>query len=251
MKENLISIITPMYNGEKYVRETIQSVLNQTYQEWEMIIVDDGSKDNSPSIVQEFCNKDSRIKLIKQKNRGSAAARNNSLRKAKGRYICFLDSDDIWDNNFLQDQLTFLKEQKAVIVFGSYRRIDENGNDTNKPFIVPDSVTYLDLLTTCSISCLTTIYDKKIVGEEFFKEELGSLRDDFAYWLSILRRIDKAVGNKNIMASYRVFSQSITGNKRKVIIPQFNVYYKVEKLGLIKSIYYTFRWALNSVIKYK
>ncbi|MFT0331182.1 glycosyltransferase family 2 protein [Bacteroides thetaiotaomicron] len=109
MDNQLVSIITPMYNGEKYVSQTIESVLAQTYQNWEMIIVDDGSKDASPQIVKKYSIEDNRIKLVHQQNAGSAAARNNALRRANGRYICFLDADDLLDNSFLEKQLEYLK----------------------------------------------------------------------------------------------------------------------------------------------
>lgn len=251
MENNLVSIITPMYNGAKYVGQTIESVLAQTYPNWEMIIVDDGSKDNSAEIVKQYSKKDNRVRLIQQKNAGSAAARNNALRNAKGRYICFLDSDDLLEPVFFEKQLKFLKEKNAALVFASYRRIDENGNEKLQPFIVPERATYYSLLKTCPISCLTSIYDKEVVGEQFFREELKSLRDDFAFWLEMLKKIKVAYGNQEILASYRVFASSTTGNKKKVIKPQFLVYYKVEKLGLVKSLYYLVHWAINGFFKYK
>lgn len=240
-----------MYNASKYVEQTIDSVLSQTYTQWEMLIVDDGSKDNSSEIVEQYADKDNRIKLIRQNNVGSAAARNNALSKAQGRYICFLDSDDLLEPSFFEKQMTFLKQKKAGLVFASYKRIDENGNEKLNPFIVPDEVTYRSLLKTCPISCLTSIYDKKIVGEQFFKEELKSLRDDYVYWLEMLKKIKIAYGNKEVLASYRVFTSSTTGNKKKVIKPQFLVYYKIEKLGLFKSLYYLTHWAFNGFFKYK
>lgn len=251
MKENLISIVTPMYNGEKYVEETINSVLKQTYPNWEMIIVDDGSKDNGPAIVEKFAQADNRIKLIRQKNAGSSAARNNGLKNIQGRYVSFLDSDDFWEPNFLEEQLNFIKEKKSPIVFASYKRINAEGKEILKPFIVPEKVNYKGLLKSCSISCLTAMFDREKTGNVFFNEAMGSLRDDFVFWLSILKQGGYAYGNKNVLASYRVFASSTTGNKKKVMKPQFMVYYKVEKLGLIKSIYYFINWAINGFFKYK
>lgn len=251
MKENLISIVTPMYNGEKYVEETINSVLKQTYPNWEMIIVDDGSKDNGPAIVEKFAQADNRIKLIRQKNAGSSAARNNGLKNIQGRYVSFLDSDDFWEPNFLEEQLNFIKEKKSPIVFASYKRINAEGREILKPFIVPEKVNYKGLLKSCSISCLTAMFDREKTGNVFFNEAMGSLRDDFVFWLSILKQGGYAYGNKNVLASYRVFASSTTGNKKKVMKPQFMVYYKVEKLGLIKSIYYFINWAINGFFKYK
>lgn len=251
MKENLISIVTPMYNGEKYVEETINSVLKQTYPNWEMIIVDDGSKDNGPAIVEKFAQADNRIKLIRQKNAGSSAARNNGLKNIQGRYVSFLDSDDFWEPNFLEEQLNFIKEKKSPIVFASYKRINAEGKEILRPFIVPEKVNYKGLLKSCSISCLTAMFDREKTGNVFFNEAMGSLRDDFVFWLSILKQGGYAYGNRNVLASYRVFASSTTGNKKKVMKPQFMVYYKVEKLGLIKSIYYFINWAINGFFKYK
>lgn len=251
MENDKISIVTPMYNGAKFVEQTIISVLKQTYKNWEMIVVDDGSKDNSPDIVNSYILKDERIKLLRQENTGSSAARNNALRHAQGRYICFLDADDIWEDTFLEEQLAFIKEKKAGIVFASYRRVNEDGVDILRPFIVPDRVNYSKLLKSCSISCLTALYDKKKTGDVFFNEAMGSMRDDFVFWLSILKKGGYAYGNRKVLASYRVFSLSTTGNKKKVMKPQFMVYYKVEKLGLVKSIYYFTHWAVNGFLKYR
>ena len=251
MNDQLISLITPMYNGTKYISQTIDSVLNQTYEHWEMIIVDDGSKDNSAKIVENYSLKDERIRLIRQSNGGSASARNNALKNAKGRYICFLDADDLLDCCFLEKQLNFLRSKNVAIVYASYRRIDESNKEILKPFIVPDKVDYKGLLKSCSISCLTAMFDKEKTGNVFFDESLRSMRDDFVFWLTLLKKIDYAYGNKEVLASYRVFTDSTTGNKKKVMKPQFMVYYKLEKLGIIRSIYYFVNWAINGILKYK
>lgn len=248
---DLVSIVTPIYNGERFISQTIESVIHQSYQNWEMLIIDDGSKDNSASIVKNYAEKDPRIKLLQQSNAGSAAARNNGLRHAKGRYICFLDADDIWDITFLEKQLYFLKEKKAGVVYASYRRINEEGLEILKPYIVPAKVNYNGLLKTCSISCLTAMFDREKTGEVFFNEALKSLRDDFVFWLTILKKLDYAYGNSEVLASYRIFSGSTTSNKKKMMKPQFLVYYKIERLGLIRSCYYFIHWAINGFFKYK
>jgi glycosyltransferase involved in cell wall biosynthesis len=250
MQNELVSIITPMYNASRFVAQTIESVLAQTYPYWEMLIVNDGSKDNCAEIVEEYVKKDSRIKLIHQVNAGSATARNNALRNASGKYICFLDSDDLWNPNMLKEQVNFLKEKNATLVFASYNRIDMNGNKLIRPFIVPERVTYQKLLCSCSISCLTALYDKEKAGEQYFLEELGSMRDDFVFWLEMIKKVKYAYGNKNILASYRILSTSVTSNKQKVIIPQFNVYFKIEKLGLMRSLYYLTNWAIIGFFLY-
>lgn len=240
-----------MYNGAKYVRQTIDSVLAQSYENWEMLIVDDGSKDNCAQIVKIYTERDNRIKLICQENQGSAAARNNALRHAAGRFVCFLDADDLWDKNFLKYQLHFLREKNAALVYASYQRINEENKEILKPFIVPERVNYTDLLKTCSISCLTALFDRERTGDLFFNEELKSMRDDFVFWLCMLKKIDCAYGNKEILASYRVFPSSTTGNKKKVMKPQFLVYYRVENLGFFRSCYYFVNWAINGFLKYR
>lgn len=251
MKQNLVSIITPMYNGAKYIGQTIDAVLAQTYENWEMLVVDDGSKDDCARIVEGYAGQDGRIKLIRQKNQGSAAARNHALRQASGRFICFLDADDLWDKDFLKHQLDFLNENDAVLVYASYRRINEDNKEILKPFIVPRKVNYKGLLKTCSISCLTAMFDRERSGEVFFDEKLKSMRDDFVFWLTMLKKIGYAYGNKEVLASYRVFASSTTGNKKRVMKPQFLVYYSVEKLGFLRSCYYFMNWAINGFFKYR
>lgn len=251
MENNLVSIITPIYNGERFVAQTIESVLAQTYTDWEMIIINDGSKDNSEKIVRQYTEQDSRIKLYSQPNGGSAAARNNGIRRAKGRYIALLDADDLWEPFFLESQLELMKKHDALLVYGSHKRIDENGNECLKPFIVPERVTYKDMLKTCSISCLTGLYDTSKYGKVYLHEEFRSLRDDYIYWLEIIKQTGEAWGNQRIIGSYRIFSQSVSSNKKKVVKPQFLVYYKVEKLGIIRSLYYLANWAIFGFLKYR
>lgn len=246
-----VSIITPLYNGERFVAKTIESVLAQTYQDWEMIVVNDGSKDNGPSIVEEYCKKDSRIQLVSQPNGGSAAARNNGIRRASGRYIALLDADDVWMPFFLESQLALMNEKNAVLVYGSHLRIDENDKEILKPFIVPDKVDYRAMLKTCSISCLTGLYDTKPYGKVYLREDFRSLRDDYVFWLEIIKKCGIAYGNKRVVGAYRILGHSTSRNKKKVICPQFRVYRKAEGLGLLHSLYYLFCWALSGYKKYK
>lgn len=254
MQKDLVSIITPMYKGAAFVAETIESVLAQGYRDWEMIIVDDCSPDDGAGIaeVRKFTS-DPRVKLIESTvNKGSSGARNIALKEAKGRYIAFLDSDDIWHPCFLEKQLNFMKEHNAPIVFSSYRRIDENTKEELlKPFIVPSKVTYKSLLKTCPIFPSTAIYDTQKTTKIFFNENLGSMRDDYVYWLTMFKDIDYGFGNPEVLVDYRMRKSSVTGNKSKVVKPQWNVLYKVEKLGLIPSIYYLGCWAIISYFKYR
>ena len=250
---NLVSIITPMYKGAAFVGETIESVLRQTYTNWEMIIVDDCSPDGGAGIrvVKQY--KDPRIKLIESKvNKGSSGARNIALREAKGRFIAFLDSDDKWDGRFLREQLDFMRTKGAALVFSSYRRIDEQtGEEILRPFMVPERVDYESILRTNPIFPSTVVFDRERCGLPFFNEAFGSMRDDYVYWLDMIKKIKIGYGNKEILVDYRVRKSSVTGNKLKVIIPQWNVLYKVEKLGLLRSLYNIMCWAWISYFKYR
>lgn len=254
MEQGLVSIITPMYKGAAFVGESIQSVISQSYRNWEMIIVDDCSPDDGAGIneVKKYTS-DPRIKLIESKeNRGSSGARNIALTEAKGRYIAFLDSDDIWHPDFLEKQMAFMSKHNAPLVFSSYRRIDENTKEELlRPFIVPAKVNYRSLLKTCPIFPSTAIYDTTKTPKVYFNEKLGSMRDDYVYWLTMFKDIDYGYGNHEVLVDYRMRKSSVTGNKSKVIRPQWNVLYNVEKLGLIASAYYLGCWAIISYFKYR
>lgn len=251
MEKGLVSIITPMYNAEKYVSETIESVIKQTYPQWEMIVVDDGSKDLGREIVYHYASKDPRITIVQQKNAGSAAARNNGIRRAGGQYIALLDADDLWHANFLESQLNLMEEKNALLVYSSHTRIDENSNEILEPFIAPKILDYNDLLKSCAISCLTGLYNTEPYGKVYLREAFKSLRDDYIYWLDILKKVKVAYGNTEVLAQYRMLQNSVSRQKTKVIKPQFMVYYKVEQLGLLKSMYYMGYWALMGYRKYR
>lgn len=250
MKDDLVSIITPLYNGERFLAETIESVLAQTYPNWEMIIINDGSKDRSLEIATSYAEKDERIHVFSQPNGGSAAARNNGIRRAEGRYIALLDADDLWEPQFLSLQLDLMKRKSCQLVYGAHKRINEKGEEILMPFYPPSRVTYPDMLRTCSISCLTGLYDTVPFGKVYLREEFRSLRDDYIFWLEIIKKSGKAYGNMHILGSYRILNSSVSRKKWKVIRPQFNVYYKVEHLGFLRSVYYTICWAFNGFFKY-
>ena len=175
MEDKLVSIITPLYNSERFVGQTIESVIAQTYPHWEMIIVNDGSTDKGADIVRSYAEKDKRIRLLEQPNSGCASARNHGLREAKGRYYCFLDSDDHWDPEFLEEQLRFMAQKRAAIVTCSVRRVDENGKAILCPQIVPERMTYFDILKSCNLPCLATVIDASRLHDIRFREELRNL----------------------------------------------------------------------------
>lgn len=244
----LVSIITPVFNSEKYLRLTMESVLNQTYQNWEMILADDCSTDSSYSIAQEFALKDKRfISLRLPKNSGTATARNAALELAAGKYIAFIDSDDLWLPAKLEKQLLFMKENSLVFTFCSYFVIDENGK-RNASFGVPEKISYKDLLYTNCVGNLTAIYDAEFYG----KVNLTAIRyEDYVLWLSLLKKVKYTLGQTLYLAEYRKYSSSYSSNKLKTIGWQWNIYRKIEKFGFIKSLYYLFFYSFYGVMKYR
>lgn len=250
MEKGLVSIITPCYNGATYIRETIESVLAQSYRKWEMIVVDDGSEDHSAEIVRSYAETDDRIILIQQANAGSAAARNHGIRRASGQYIALLDADDLWDPAFLERQTAYMREHDAVCVYCSYRCIDEHSREILRPVTARPVITDRDMMVTNCIGCLSGLYDTTRHGKIYLREELKSLRDDYAYWLDIVRLEHVAYGNPEILASYRVLANSTTGNKKKLIGKQYRFYRGYLGLGVCRSLLNTFRWGWRGLKKY-
>jgi teichuronic acid biosynthesis glycosyltransferase TuaG len=246
---NLISIITPSYNSSKFISQTIESVLSQTYENWEMIIVDDMSPDNSNEIIEEFIEKDSRIKVIKlEKNSGPAVARNRAIKEANGRYIAFLDADDLWMPEKLEKQIKFMNENNLSFTYSSYKLIDEDNNDLGE-FITKETISYNSMLKTCSVGCLTAIYDTEKLGKVFMPNILK--RQDYGTWLKILKNIKTTKGIIEPLATYRILKNSVSSNKIKASMYQWKIYREVEKLSLFKSIYYFVQYAYYGFKKYK
>lgn len=242
-----ISIITPCYNSAPFLEETIQSVLNQTFTDWEWIITDDKSQDRSVEIIKKY--KDERIILIEaEKNGGAGRARNLSLEKATGRYITFLDADDFWEPNFLETMVNFLKENKAELTYCTYARCDENLQPKIADFEADIDVTFDNLLKTCRLSLLASMYDSKRVGKEFFPEE--SKREDHVMWLNLLKKIPVGKPVKKILAKYRMHGASVSRKKTKIMKDQYLVYKDHMKFSTLKSCYYTANWAFNGFLKY-
>jgi teichuronic acid biosynthesis glycosyltransferase TuaG len=246
--ENLVSIITPSYESERFISQTIDSVLAQTYQNWEMIIVDDVSPDNSNKTISEYIKKDSRIKLIKlEKNSGPAVARNKAIEEAKGRYIAFLDADDLWKPEKLEKQIKFMEEKKCALSYSAYETMSEEGVLQNKYIKPPLKISYKDLLKSNYIGCLTAIYDTQKVGKVFMPNI--SKRQDYGLWLKILRKIDFAYGIDEPLAIYRIMSNSVSSNKFKLLKFNYKLFKEHEKFSVWKSIYYLGWNVLLKVLK--
>lgn len=249
LKPDMVSIVMPCYNGEDFIKETIDSVLKQTYTNWELLVIDDGSKDDSPSIVNKYASDDSRIKLIKQQNAGSAVARNNGIRHSKGQYLALLDSDDVWLPGFLKSQIKFIRQKDAVCVCSSYSRIDEQSNDILKPVISKPIITSKDMQSIDYVGCLTGLYDQSKYGKMYLKEELNSLLDDYAFWISVIALEGVAYGNPKILAKYRVRKNSLTSKKTKLIAKHYKFYRKQLNQGKLQSVYSVAKWGIAGLLK--
>ena len=248
MKNNLVSIITPSYNSSRFIVECVNSVISQTFQNWEMIIVDDCSNDNSRDIISDLSAKDERIESIFLKeNIGAAEARNIAIRQAKGKYIAFLDSDDIWNEDKLENQISFMNEKDIAFSFTSYQPISEDGKIKYSVIISPKKMSYHSYLKNTIIGCLTVIIDKEKTGD-FQMPNIRSSHD-MALWLLIMKRGFSAYGLDENLAYYRIVSTSNTSKKWKAAKEVWDVYRKQEKLNILYSIYCFIGYAFNAIKK--
>ncbi|AWK03667.1 glycosyl transferase [Flavobacterium crocinum] len=244
---DLVSILTPTYNTEKFIKATIESVQNQTYNNWEMILVDDASIDQTVSVIEEFAQNDSRIKLFKlEKNSGNGFARNVALEKASGKYIAYLDSDDLWRSDKLEKQLQFLKEKNAPFTFSFYDSIDEEGNNLNRRVENPQPLIYKQLFFCNYVGNLTAIYDVEYFGK--IKLESSEKRQDWRIWLTILKKIKTAEAIPEPLAFYRIRKDSISSSKFKLIRHNFGVYREFHGYNLIFSVLLMMRFLFTQLI---
>lgn len=246
MKE-LISIIVPVYNVEKFIDATINSVLNQTEQEFELLLVNDCSTDSSAERIKSY--EDSRIRLINQpKNAGAAAARNRGLSEASGRYICFLDSDDLWEPAKLEHELAFLKKHDAGFVFTGYEFADSDGKGTGAVVKVPETITFRQALNNTTIFTSTVMIDREKISDELIKmPEIKS--EDTATWWNILMAGNLAYGLNENLVKYRRTANSLSSNKFEAIKRIWNLYRTVAKLSVSESCVHFVSWAFTAVLR--
>jgi len=248
MYEPLVSIIMPLYNCEEYIRESIESVRQQTYKNWELIIVDDASTDKSVDIVKQVIKEESRICFIGlNANRGVANARNIATEEAKGKFIAFLDSDDLWLPTKLVKQIEAMEMENILLSYGSYILIDENGNSRGI-LEAKTKVSYEDMLKTSEIGTLTMMYNAYELGKHYFLD-IG--HEDYVMKLEVLKKIDFAKGITEPLAKYRVAKNSLSRNKFKAALWQWKIYRDAEELSLFKSIYYFIFYGYNGLKKYR
>jgi len=245
---SLVSVITPAYNAEKFIASAIESVINQTYSHWEMIVTDDGSEDQTVDIIARYAEQDSRIRLIQmERNSGPARARNAAIRQSKGRYIAFLDSDDLWSPEKLQEQLKFMQQNNISFCFTDYKRISGTDSRYINTIRMPETITYKQYLKNTIIGTSTTILDKAITGP--VEMPLIYSSQDMALWCRLLRGGLQGYGFNKVLTTYRVVENSHTANKFLAAQDVWRVYRKHEKLGVVSSLYYFIYYTFNAVMK--
>ncbi|MCO7174940.1 glycosyltransferase family 2 protein [Sporolactobacillus kofuensis] len=249
IEQTLISVITPTYCSEKTIMQTIQSVCEQTYPYWEMIIVDDASTDQTQALLTEAAKADSRIHpVFLEENHGAAYARNTALDQAQGRYIAFLDSDDCWKPNKLEVQLRFMEIHRYAFTFTSYELMDAEGHLLDQIISAPARVTYKRMLKNTIVGCLTVMIDRAQTGP-FHMPDLRA-RQDLATWLSLLKKGTVAYGLDEPLAEYRISGKSsLSGNKWRAAQKTWYVYRSVERLPFLASCWYFCNYAANACIK--
>ena len=246
----LVSIITPVYNCEQLLPETIECVINQSYKNWEMLLVDDCSTDNSASIVKKYAKNDSRIKYIKLKeNSGAAIARNTALSKSKGRFIAYLDSDDLWKKEKLEKQVKFMVDNNYAFTCTDYEKIDEQGKSLNKIIRIPKKVNYNLYLRNTIIQTVGVMVDSDITGKELLVMPNIRRRQDAATWCQILKAGYDCYELPENLSYYRVVTNSLSSNKFKAVKGTWSLYRDIEKLPLLKSCYCFVGYAFNAVKK--
>src|SRR5690554_397928 len=246
----LVSVIMPMYNAEKYIKESIKSVLNQTYEIWELLIIDDVSTDNSVEIVEEYVERDSRIKLFRlDENSGPAVARNVGIKNSIGDFISFLDSDDLWHAEKLEIQLRFMIDNNYSITCTDYEQIDKEGKSRNKIIKTKIKADYDMVLKYNPIGNLTVMYNVDKLGK--IKIPNIKKRNDYLLWLTILKKEKYIYGINQVLASYRVHPNSISSNKFELVKYHWHIYRKIENISFIKSLYLIFLWGFIKVFRIK
>lgn len=247
----MISIIVPVYNAEAYLPDTIAMVKEQTYPDWELILVDDCSRDRSVEVIKDVLERepDERIRLILQeKNAGAAAARNRGLKEAKGRYIAFLDADDVWLPQKLEVQMEYMEKQGVGFVFSAYEFGDEQAKGTGKIVRVPQTLTYSRALSRTVIFTSTVLMDRQVIPQKWMEMPLVA-SEDTATWWQILRQGYTAYGIDQVLAVYRRPASSLSSNKWKAIRRIWFLYRSVEKLPLLTSCRCFLGWAWRATVR--
>ncbi|MFL2639457.1 MAG: glycosyltransferase family 2 protein [Flavobacteriaceae bacterium] len=245
---NKVSVIIPVFNASKFIKQTINSVLNQTYKNWEILAIDDYSSDNSFEILKHYSSKEKRIKVLQNnKNLGAFAARNLGIKMSSGDYIAFLDSDDLWRKDKLEIQINFMKERKCNFTYTGLTRFHKSLTGKEKIIKVPEKVNYNFLMTNTVIVTSTVVVNIKNIGS-FQMENI--YYDDYILWLTLLKREKFAYGINKPLMDYRILDDSLSRNKFKSAIKVYEIFHKNLNLSSLQAKYKFILWAINSNLKY-
>ncbi len=247
-----VSIVVPVHNAENFILSTISMVQAQTFEDWEMILVENGSTDDTKLILQDLMENtlDKRLKVIflDTNKGGPAPARNAGVEAATGRYIAYLDADDVWKRNKLERTLEYMKEKQAGFVFTAYEFGDEQAKPTGKVVHVPQTLGYKKALSRTVIFTSTVLFDTEIIGKELIKMPVVA-SEDTATWWNILRQGYLAYGLEEVLVIYRRPAVSLSSNKGKAITRIWNLYRNVEHLSIIRSGWYFCGWAIRATLR--
>lgn len=246
---DLISIVVPVYNAEKFLQDTIKTVEEQTYPNWELLFVDDCSKDNSVAIIKEARKKDKRIKLFQNKeNSGAALTRNKGIEEAKGSFLCFLDADDLWEKAKLESQLKFMKENTCAFSYTDYEFSDKEGIPNGKKVRVPKTINYKQALKNTTIFTSTVMFDlQKLSKDDIFMPNVRRGQDTATWW-KVLKKIEYAYGLNEVLSYYRRVENTLSSNKITALKRTWHLYRDIEHLNLIASCY-NFTWYVINAVR--
>ncbi len=244
---NMVSIVVPVYNAGVCIADTITSVLNQTYTDWELLLVDDGSTDDSRQIIEPFLSE--KVRLLSNSNeKGAAGARNTGIKAALGRYLAFLDADDLWFCDKLFKQTAFMNEKRCAFSFTGYEFADKDGRGLGKIVNVPDTITYRQALKNTTIFTSTVLFDMSMLSKDdvmmpYVKSE------DTATWWKVLKKTGRAYGLNENLTLYRRLGTSLSSDKAEAVRRIWNLYRKTEHLNVFYSMYCFCFWALRAVLR--
>lgn len=249
--DELVSIIVPVYNAEKFIRETMDCVVAQTYPRWELLLVEDCSRDGTVAVIEEYIreNGEGRIRLINQpENMGAARARNRGLQEAIGRYIAYLDADDLWLPEKLEKELEFMEQKNAAFAFTGYEFADGNGKGTGKVVHVPETMNYRQALSNTTIFTTTVMFDTRKIAKDLL--EMPVIKsEDTALWWKVLRNGYTAYGLDENLVKYRRPRKSLSSNKVEALRRIWNLYRKAEHMGVLSSAWHFCFWAVRAVMR--
>ena len=250
MSEPRVTVITPLYNAEKFIERTIASIQAQTSGDWELLVINDGSSDGGPALVEKLAAGDKRIRMLHTGGRfGPGRTRNEGIKEARGKYIAFLDSDDLWLPEKLETQIGRMEAEGLDFSFTAYRKIDAEDKIISDVIPVPERATLKSLLKTNYIGTLTAVFNRESLGRMTMNH--FSLQEDYSLWLNILKKTDRVAAIQDALSLYRVHADSISRNKFRSVKFQWKIYREHMGLGLGLSVWYLVHYAYYGYRKFR